>query len=71
MAIVGGCHLNLIADAFIAMTRNRLVTAGNSELTEMKLTILAKDFWQVAAAHTRLTPELLDLAGVKVPDVLY
>ncbi|CAI7628316.1 unnamed protein product [Penicillium bialowiezense] len=28
MAIVGGCHLNLIADAFIAMTRNRLLAGS-------------------------------------------
>ncbi|CAG8389850.1 unnamed protein product [Penicillium salamii] len=27
-AIVGGCHLNLVADAFIAMTRNRLLAGS-------------------------------------------
>lgn len=71
MAIVGGCHLNLIADAFIAMTRNRSVTFGDCTVVQAKLTKLVIDSSQAAVAHTPLTPELLDLAGVKVPDVLY
>jgi 3-oxoacyl-(acyl-carrier-protein) synthase len=65
-AIVGGCHLNMLPEIWISMSKSRY-----AQMTSVKRELISVDYSQMKEDHFRLTVEARDMAAVRGVEWLF